>query len=359
MLPTFFKAATTASVVLAALSATVYVVVHYFLGLQHVTCFGGTFGLFGDVSMASKPFIEYQVQRDVAYLFGMTRKLYEMETNFQHIEVYAHRYFGHVLVIDGSLQITERDEVNYHEMTAHIPMAYFPDAKKVLVIGGGDGGALLQLLMHPNVETAHLVDIDMFAMRDMVAAYFPYLHSAYLDPRTRAFAYDGRRWVDEQLEVPENHHSYEVVVLDSTDYGAAESLFTEEFYKQLKNLMATTSILVANVDSPSWNLETVIAVQLLLSKLFKHVYIFHSNQPTFLSGHYSYVFCSDEIHPMKSPIDWNRWAEKKITTYYYNEDVHYASFVLPEFIRSSLLVGSRLKDLPLGEKHPFATRVSL
>eukprot|EP01059_Diplonema_ambulator_P023036 TRINITY_DN38429_c0_g1_i1.p1 TRINITY_DN38429_c0_g1~~TRINITY_DN38429_c0_g1_i1.p1 ORF type:complete len:398 (+),score=112.50 TRINITY_DN38429_c0_g1_i1:47-1195(+) len=350
----FYKTMSYASVAVAVVAVLVYSVIHHLVGLQHVTCFGGTFGLFGDVTVATKPFIEYQLQRDVAYVFGMTRLLYEVETSYQHIQVYAHRHFGHVLVIDGSLQITERDEVNYHEVTAHVPMNYLPEAKKVLVIGGGDGGALLRLLEHKNVEVAHLVDIDMFAMRDMVASYFPYLHSAYMDPRTRAFGYDGRQWVDEQLEIEGNKGTYEVVVLDSTDYGAAESLFTEEFYMQLKKLMAKRSILIANVDSPSWNLETVIAVQLQLSLLFKHVYILHSNQPTFLSGHYAYVFCSDEIHPMKTPIDWQVWTSKNIRTYYYNPDVHYSLFILPEIIRKSLSQGAQLKDLP---PNPFTQEV--
>ena len=242
-------------------------------------------------------------------------------------------------------------------MTAHVPMAYLPDADKVLVIGGGDGGALLRLLQHKQVTQAHLVDIDMFAMRNMVASYFPYLYTAYTDERTRAFAYDGRLWVDEQLEIEENHGSYSVVVLDSTDYGAAESLFTEAFYQQLKRLMAKDSILVANVDSPSWNLDTVVSVQLQLQRLFKHCFMFQSHQPTFLSGHYAYVFCSDTIHPMTTPIDWEAWRQKKINTYYYNEDVHYASFVLPEKIREQMSAGVQLKELDLKTRSPFTQRV--
>eukprot|EP01065_Artemidia_motanka_P052440 TRINITY_DN9475_c1_g1_i2.p1 TRINITY_DN9475_c1_g1~~TRINITY_DN9475_c1_g1_i2.p1 ORF type:complete len:387 (+),score=136.27 TRINITY_DN9475_c1_g1_i2:80-1240(+) len=352
---TVFRAVTLISVAIAAACLILYSAIHHIAGLQHVTCFGGTFGLFGHATIASKPFIEYQFQRDVAYVFGMDVKLAERETQYQHIEVYAHRYFGHVLVIDGSLQISEKDEVNYHEMTAHVPMAYIPDAKKVLVIGGGDGGALLRLLEHTGVEQAHLVDIDMYAMRDVVSSYFPYLYQAYTNPRSKSFAYDGRLWVDEQLETEANHGSYQVVVLDSTDYGAAESLFTDEFYRQLKRLMGPKSILVANVDSPSWNLETVVAVQNQMTRLFNHVHIFQSHQPTFLSGHYSYVFCSDSVHPMKSPIDWSQWYAKNITTYYYNPDVHYASFILPESIRESLTQGSQLRDIPLKDGGAFAS----
>eukprot|EP01060_Flectonema_neradi_P019694 TRINITY_DN2699_c0_g1_i4.p1 TRINITY_DN2699_c0_g1~~TRINITY_DN2699_c0_g1_i4.p1 ORF type:complete len:393 (+),score=64.10 TRINITY_DN2699_c0_g1_i4:150-1328(+) len=350
-----YQLVTLLSAFVASVVASVYIILYYVVGIQHATCFGGSFGLFGDLSIATKPFIEYQLQRDVAYLFGMERMMYQEQTVYQLIEVYAHRYFGHVLVIDGSLQICERDEANYHEMTVHVPMAYVPNAEKVLVIGGGDGGALLRLLQHPSVKHAHLVDIDMFVMRDMVASYFPYLHTAYMDSRTRAFAYDGRQWVDEQLEVEANKGSYEVVVLDSTDYGAAESLFTEAFYQQLKKLMAKDSILVANVDSPSWSLETVTAVQLQLSRLFKYVHIFQSHQPTFLSGHYSYAFCSDNIHPMKTHIDWDAWASKNIKTYYYNPDVHFASFILPESIRSVFSQASQLKDIPLSSS-PFTQK---
>eukprot|EP00756_Hemistasia_phaeocysticola_P053908 Hpha_TRINITY_DN29854_c0_g1::TRINITY_DN29854_c0_g1_i1::g.2956::m.2956/K00797/speE, SRM; spermidine synthase len=344
----FYRFLTGLSALLALTCAVGYSVVHHATGMQHMTCFGGVFGLFGHWTVATKPFIEYQFQRDVAYVFGMDTRLTERETAYQTIEVYAHRYFGHVLVIDGSLQITERDEANYHEMSAHVPLAYIPDAKKVLVIGGGDGGALLRMLEHKNVQQAHLVDIDMYAMRDVVSDYFPYLYQAYTDPRTKAFAYDGRLWVDEQLEASQEG-TYQVVVLDSTDYGAAESLFTDEFYTRLKRLMAPKSILIANVDSPSWNLETVVAVQNQMTRQFKHVHIFQSHQPTFLSGHYSYVFCSDAVHPMKTPIDWDTWKAKNISTFYYNPDIHYASFILPEFVRGSLTQGSMLRDIAKDE----------
>ena len=239
-------------------------------------------------------------------------------------------------------------------MTVHVPMAYVPDAEKILVIGGGDGGALLRFLQHPNVKQAHLVDIDMFAMRDMVSSYFPFLYSAYTDERTKTFAYDGRLWVDEQLEVEENHGTYEVVVLDSTDYGAAESLFTEKFYLQLKKLMAKKSIFVANVDSPSWNLDTVTSVQAQLSELWQYCFMFQSHQPTFLSGHYSYIFCSDEVHPMKTPIEWDKWAAKNINTYYYNADVHYGSFALPERVRKEMTMGLQYNQLP---ERPFTKQV--
>jgi len=326
------------SVLVVFVSGLFNFIIHYVLGLQHLTCLGGL----GTV----KPLVEHQFARDVSYVFSVTQQLEKMTTKYQLVEVFAHAYLGNILVIDQSVQITEKDEANYHEMMVHVPLAYMPKAKKVLMIGGGDGGAVFRALQHDHIEHAALVDIDMRTMREISRKYFSMLYQAYTDPRTVAYSFDGAEWLEDQLADEANHGTYELIMADTTDYGAASSLFTDHFYAGLKRLMhPETSILVLNVDSPSWNMDTVIGVQRQLSTMFKYAYIYHTHQPTFLSGHYSFLFASNNIDPMTAPIDWSEWHRKKIPTYYYTPEIHYASFMLPAMVSRHLTMSGRLSSV--------------
>eukprot|EP01012_Entosiphon_sulcatum_P067124 TRINITY_DN9665_c0_g2_i2.p2 TRINITY_DN9665_c0_g2~~TRINITY_DN9665_c0_g2_i2.p2 ORF type:complete len:202 (+),score=55.37 TRINITY_DN9665_c0_g2_i2:414-1019(+) len=187
----------------------------------------------------------------------------------------------------------------------------------------------------------------MKAMRDISRKYFPLLYRAYVDPRTSTFAYDGSKWLEEQLDDASNLGSYDVMLVDSTDYGVAESLFTDAFFRSLKQLMRPEgSVLVINVDSPSWNMDIVINVQRQLNQLFKYSYIYHTHQPCFLSGHYSFLFASDTVHPMRTPVDWSAFRAKDIPTDYYTPDVHYGAFVLPAVVQRRLTMSASFADLP-------------
>ena len=330
---------------LAALFATEHV-----MNAFNVVCFGQF------ARRGNKPFVELQLSKQVAYVFDKAVLVEEKQTAFQYVEVYAHPEFGHILVIDGSLQITERDEHVYHEMSAHLPLAYLPDAKKALIIGGGDGGVLTRVLQHRNIEHAALVDIDMYAMRDFTQSYFPHLFSAFLDRRTKAYAYDGNAWLDEQLEDSAQRGTYDLVVIDSTDYGSAETLFTDAFYAKAKRMLRSSgadatapSIMLLNLDSPSWNPDIVASVQRQLAAVFKYAFVYQAHQPTFLSGHYSFLMCSDTVHPMKTRIDWPRaWSDKNIAVDYYSPELHFGSFLLHDAVRRELSHVARLSDVPAG-----------
>eukprot|EP00163_Fabomonas_tropica_P027245 TRINITY_DN518_c1_g1_i1.p1 TRINITY_DN518_c1_g1~~TRINITY_DN518_c1_g1_i1.p1 ORF type:complete len:175 (+),score=35.42 TRINITY_DN518_c1_g1_i1:68-526(+) len=130
---------------------------------------------------------------------------------------------------------------------------------------------------------------------------------------------------------------FDVIIIDSTDYNAAVPLFQDSFYQHLKDcVLKPGGILTHNLDSLCWDLDTVYTRTQRLSKIFKHVHIDQVFQPTYSGGHYAIEFCSDEVHPFRTPIDWDAWKAKNITTRYYNPDVHVAAWLLPTFVRSQV-----------------------
>eukprot|EP00758_Cryptobia_borreli_P004978 Tbor_TRINITY_DN4686_c0_g1::TRINITY_DN4686_c0_g1_i1::g.15048::m.15048/K00797/speE, SRM; spermidine synthase len=327
-------------IITLVLCISAYMILGPYISIGNVTCFG----LFGN----TKVFVEMQHAKQIAYVYSESVLAHQERTPYQLIEVYRHPYFGSILVIDGALQITQRDEVNYHEMVVHVPMAYLPTATRALIIGGGDGGALNRLLQYSNIKHVDLVDIDLVAVRHVTQRYFQELYGGFLDTRTKQHEAEGHMWVTEQLKRGAINGAVDVIIVDSTDYGTAESLFTDDFYHKLKSLMSDKSIMTINLDSPSWSSLVVTNVQRQLSTIFKYVFVYQSHQPSFLSGHYSYAFVSDTVHPMKTIIDWTAWGDKNIYTYYYSPDVHFSSFFLPEESRRKFTMWARLSDVPVG-----------
>jgi spermidine synthase len=269
----------------------------------------------------------------------------------------------------------------------------------VLVIGGGDGGTLKQVLRHPNVESATLVDIDEQVIR-MSQRHFE-IAKSFTHPKARVVFRDGSQWVAQHrflVEAAEqfgfeggfadaessesNQHAqddrsttrFDVILIDSTDFNRAVTLFTPEFYSNCKAILAEGGILVFNVESPSFSLTTIAEASERLKDLFEHVSFFQVSIPTYLrseirktfklltpmshisdsaffsfdpfsarSGHYIFAMLSDEVSAAATPIDWAMWDAKKIATQYYNREHHYAQFTLPNFVRQAV---AREHDAP-------------
>ena len=131
---------------------------------------------------------------------------------------------------------------------------------------------------------------------------------------------------------PENE--FDVILIDSTDYGPAIPLFTRQFYMQIQELLDDEKgILVFNCETPAWSLHTVSHVSSLISSIFKRNYLYQVFQPTYVSGHYTFMFASDNVHPLNTFINWDNYDVQKLHTRYYNKAVHLASFYLPEFVK--------------------------
>lgn len=254
--------------------------------------------------------------------------LHEKKSKFQNIKVYKNDLYGKILVIDNDLQLTDFDEHNYHEMIAHVPLNYNTDIKNVLVIGGGDGGTSREILRHNNVKKVDQVEIDNEVV-DICKKYFPELSIAYEDPRLNLIIEDGSKWVNDNLDSKKKF--YDLIIVDSTDYNTAIELFTAEFYENLKDMLSKYGILIFNNMAVQWELDSFKSTQQNLLEIFKYAKPYQVFQPSYASGHYSFMFCSDKIDPTNHAINWEAWSKKDINCKYYNKDIHNSSFNLPNF----------------------------
>ncbi|MEX0870978.1 MAG: polyamine aminopropyltransferase [Aquisalimonadaceae bacterium] len=188
-----------------------------------------------------------------AFSLKITEKLHEEQTPFQKIEVYQTAHWGRLLVIDGCVMLTSRDNFTYHEMMAHPVLFTHPDPKQVLIIGGGDCGMLREVLKHPGVERCVQVDIDEGVTRASLQ-YFPELCSANDDPRAELRFEDGIKYI---RELPEG--AVDVVIVDSTDpVGPAEGLFGEAFFRDVHRALGKDGVLVQQSESPILHVDTLL-----------------------------------------------------------------------------------------------------
>ena len=189
--------------------------------------------------------------KNVNFSIKVDRQLYSSQSEFQRIDIFESPEFGRFLTLDGFMMLTEKDEFIYHEMIAHVPMAVNPSAKRILVIGGGDGGAVRELTRYPGIERIDLVEID----REVVEAckkYLPQTACRLDDPRVRVFYEDGLRFVRDKRD------EYDLILVDSTDpFGPGEGLFTKEFYGNCFKALDEDGILVNQQESPFYHNDAV------------------------------------------------------------------------------------------------------
>jgi spermidine synthase len=245
--------------------------------------------------------------------------LHSEETPFQRIDVVRTERFGKVLLLDGLVMLTERDEFVYHEMLTHPALLAHPAPKDVLIVGGGDGGTLREVLKH-DVERVTLVEIDR-RVCEVSREHFPGLASGFKDSRARILYEDGIRFVRETGE------SFDVVLVDSTDpVDHAEKLFGPEFYADVKSRLRPDGALVTQTESPVHHLEFIGKTCRLLSGQFRRVALYLASIPTYPGGVWSFTFASDSLDPLTVHRDPPEGLE------YYNPGIHRASFALPTYL---------------------------
>lgn len=259
-----------------------------------------------------------------------TAPVASVQSKYQKIEVLKSDFFGHILTIDGDLMLTERDEFIYHEMIVHVPMAYVPTASRILVVGGGDGGSARQLLRRESVERVTVVELDEEVVR-ISREFFPRLAAALGDDRVELRLESGADWVAQQVAQKEAE-KFDIAIVDSTDFGASEPLFEEAFHRRLRQLLAKGGVLVINLTSLPWQLGQVQASVYRQRLLFKYVRVFQIYQPTYTSGHYCFLICSDEMDPLDTgSVDWQSYEDEELEMGYYSRRVHEAAFALPQY----------------------------
>jgi spermidine synthase len=269
---------------------------------------------------------EYQTPA-TGIFFIVKDVLYEGRSKFQRIEIIRNKDYGRVLLLDALVQTTERDEFYYHEMLVHPAMASHPRPAKVLIIGGGDGGALREVLKHP-VKKAWLVEIDgkvIEACRD----HFPWLRATLRDPRAELVVADGNVFIDKVRE------TFDVILVDSSDpVGPSTVLHQASFYRKLKAKLNPGGIIAAQAGSLMLHLDSHARKSVFLKKIFRHSPLYLGPVPTYPVGMWCYNFLSDKIDPLKVRTLYIPGGLR-----YFNPDVYRAAFALPNFLAERLAKG--------------------
>jgi len=258
--------------------------------------------------------------------FGITAKinktLHTEQTEFQKLDMVETEEFGNMLILDGMVMTTQKDEFVYHEMVAHVPLFTHPNPENVLVVGGGDGGVIREVLKHPSVKKATLVEIDGKVI-EYSKIYLPEIAGKLEDPRVEVKVDDGF------MHIANSENVYDVIMVDSTEpVGPAVNLFTKGFYAGISKALKEDGIFVAQTDNPWFTPDLITQVQRDVREIFPITRLYIANIPTYPSGMWTFTIGSKKHDPLE--VEENRFFD--IETKYYTKELHKAAFVLPKFV---------------------------
>jgi spermidine synthase len=236
---------------------------------------------------------------------------------------------GRVMALDGVIQTTEADEFIYHEMLTHVPILAHGSAKRVLIIGGGDGGMLREVAKHGGVEHITMVEIDGTVV-DMCKEFLPnHSKGAFDDPRLNLVIDDGMRFVATTTE------KFDVIISDSTDpIGPGEVLFSENFYQACRRCLNEGGILVTQNGTPFMQIEEVKTTAGRLRSLFPDWHFYQAAVPTYIGGSMTFAWGATDTAYRKLSRETlqQRFAGSGIITRYYNPEIHIGAFALPQYV---------------------------
>lgn len=275
-------------------------------------------------------FSEYHTP-DVRLSLRVDRQLYSKKSDYQKIDVLETPEFGKVLVLDGNIMLTERDEFIYDEMITHVPMAVHPDITNVLVIGIGDGGVVRELTRYDQIKRIDLIEMDEM-VAEACRQYIPENACRLDDSRVHIFYGNAHKFV-RRCE-----NMYDLIIVDSNDpFGPSEGLFTREFYGNCYKALKSDGIMVNQQGSPFYA-EDALAMQ----RSHKHIVntfpisrVYQAHIPTFAAGYWLFGFASKKYHPIED-LDAERWNSKHLRTRYYTTRLHTGAFYLPAFLEEML-----------------------
>jgi len=268
--------------------------------------------------------------------FGLrvTAKLDEVQSPFQKIEIYDSTDWGKVMLIDGAMMVTTRDNFFYHEMMAHAPLFTHANPEQVVIIGGGDCGTLREVLKHPGVKRAVQCDIDE-QVTVMARKHFPELCESNGDPRATVMFDDGIAFMKNAAA-----ESIDVVIVDSTDpVGPAEGLFNRAFYEDCLRALKVGGLLVQQSESPLALMHLILDMRAAMRDAgFTRFQLLPFPQPCYPTGYWSCLIAS------KEPRDLAHFREaeaeaKPFATEYYSAAIHRGALSLPPFVAKALSEG--------------------
>lgn len=254
-------------------------------------------------------------------------QVFSAQSEIQRIDVLESKEFGKILVVDGDLMLTEKDEFIYHEMISHVPMAVHPQVEKILVIGGGDGGVVRELAKYDTVEQIDVVEADPLLV-EVCRKYFPQMACSLNDPRVHIYHEDGLRFIRSKSD------AYDLIIIDSPNpFGAGEGLFTKEFYGNCFNVLHEDGIMINQHESPFYK-EEAFQCQRMHKRIvesFPISRIYQAHIPSYPSGHWLFGFASKRYHPIHD-MDGIQWKLRGIQTKYYLPRLHEGVFALPAYV---------------------------
>lgn len=251
---------------------------------------------------------------------------------FQQIDFYQSEEFGTFFTLDGFMMCNQKDEFIYHDMIVHPALATNPNIKKVLIIGGGDGGTAREVSRYKHIEQIDMVEIDERVVR-LCQQYLPQTSCALdNDARIKMYFEDGLAFVK---NTPEK--TYDLILVDSTDpISVGEGLFTVEFYENCFRALTDDGILINQHESPYFAkfAEQMVKAHDKINKIFPIAMVYQFHMPTYQSGHWLFGFASKKYNPLEA--DLTKWEEFGLHTKYYNTDIHKGAFALPTYVKEQL-----------------------
>ncbi len=272
---------------------------------------------------------------NTALSIRIKERLFCETSPYQTVEVFDTSDRGRMLTIDRMVMCTEVDETSYHEPLVHVPMLTESRIRDVLVIGGGDGGTVRELLRHEQIERITMVEIDEVVVKAS-QKFLPTISSGLTDPKLNLLIDDGIKFVRETAD-----NSYDLIIIDSSDpVGPSEGLFTESFYRDVYRCLRSGGLVTVQSESPTFNSKAFVELNQCLKQVFgqNDVHCYLVFIPMYPSGIWSLTYCAKQgAHPVKN-IDLLR-AEKFIAEHdlnYYNLKIHQAAFCLPNYVKKAI-----------------------
>lgn len=254
------------------------------------------------------------------------------QSEFQKIDFFRSAEFGTFFTLDGLMMVNEKDEFVYHDMISHVALATNPNIKKVLVIGGGDGGTVREVARYPHIEQIDMVEIDERVVR-LSQKYLPITASKLEDERVNLYFEDGLKFVENSPA-----GSYDLILVDSTDpISVGEGLFTTGFYQNCYRVLTDEGILINQHESPYFEkyAAEMKKAHNKIQNLFPVAKVYQFHQPTYPSGHWLFGFASKKFDPI-TDHQKEAWEAFGLKTKYYNSEIHRGAFALPTFVREML-----------------------
>jgi spermidine synthase len=278
-------------------------------------------------------FFEETLYAEYRQSLTMDALLYDSKTDVQHLQLFTNNRFGRILTLDGVVQTTEGDEFIYHEMLTHVPVLAHGNVRRVLIIGGGDGGMAREVLRHKSIESVTMVEIDAGVV-EFSKSYLPSLsNGAFDDPRLNLVIADGADFMATASE------QFDVIIIDSTDpIGPGEVLFTESFYGHARDRLAEGGIMVTQNGVPFMQPDELTKTMQAFKQLFSDWGCYIAGIPTYAGGPMAFGWASQSASGRNVSIALleQRFAEAALETRYYTPGVHKGAFGLPRYIEKLL-----------------------